>query len=134
MAEEDERQPQGGLEGLQADLSRALQGTAPWHEAFGKNARQPGLTQEQKEEQYQLALTIAQPFMGEAGRASLAELRRRTIEQPVFPFKSVDAGLLPYYGCGREGQNMMVRWIEHCIRVVEEGPPVAPEGKSDGEE
>lgn len=129
---DDERQPEG-LEGLQADLARALGGDKSWHEQFGKDARQPGLTQAQKEEQYQLALTIAQPFMGEAGRASLAELRRRTIEQPVFPFKSVDAALLPYYGCGREGQNMMVRWIEHCIRVVEEGPPVSPEGSSDGE-
>lgn len=120
------------LENIQRDLVQALSGTRTrsWDENFGGAG---GMTQAQKEEQYQLALTVAQPFMSESGRASLAELRRRTIEQPSFPFKSVDAAMLAYYGCAREGQNMMVRWIERCIHVVEEGPPVAPEGSGNGQ-
>lgn len=68
--------------------------------------------------QFQAAHIIAAPFLSASGQACLAELRSRTIEQPCFLPGEQDG-----YGFMREGQNSMVRYIETCIRVAQQGPP-----------
>lgn len=70
------------------------------------------------EDAYAAALVIAAPFLQPAGQACLAELRRRTIEQPTWTPGSPSGT-----GEAREGQNSMVRFIETCLAVAKRGPP-----------
>lgn len=126
MAADEEK---SGLESLQSDLMKSLR-TQPWAEA----TREPeGMSAEQKEQHYHECQRIAAVFMSDHGKAALDELRRKTVDQPTFPYRSVDANLLFAYGCAREGQNQIVRYIEYCIRRVEQGPPVARESDDNGE-
>lgn len=127
MAEQDE----GGLESLQQELYKSLTGTQGWTQGQA-TGQQQGLSQKDKEEHYRQCELVAAPFMTKKGKEALAEMRRRTIEQPVFPYKQTDAAMLPYYGCAREGQNQFVRWIEYCIRVVNEGPPARESNDGEG--
>ena len=71
-------------------------------------------------DRFQAASVIAAPFMLPEGRLALSELRARTIEHPAFV-----PGETEGYGYMREGQNSIVRFIETCIRVAEQGPPAA---------
>lgn len=111
-----------GLESLQEQVWNQLR-TTPW----SQQQEAPGMSKGDKLQHYHDCEKIAAPFMNKKGRAALAELRDRTIEQPVFPYKSTTGDLLYAYGCAREGQNQLVRYIEYCMRVVEQGPPVSEE-------
>lgn len=77
---------------------------------------------QQAQERYEFALSIAAPFMSQAGRTSLEALRRVTIESPAW--KPDELGLLNAVGYGifHEGMNSLVRYIERMIDIAQQGP------------
>jgi len=71
---------------------------------------------------YDGALLVARPFMSPEGQSCLQKLREQTIHAPTW---SDGLGLLNGIATGfaREGQNSIIRHIENCIRIAQEGPP-----------
>jgi len=80
--------------------------------------------QEMAQTRYDNAQIVAGPFASAAGRKSLAKLKAMTIEQPGWNAENKDFHSAAAYGFVREGQNSIVRYIEDCLRILEEGPPV----------
>ena len=116
---------QSALGSAQEELMRSLTGTSDWGSMGTSGGNRAN--KESQLEHYKQCERVARPFMGEVGQEALEELRRRTMEQPTWPYRQSEAAMLPYYGCAREGQNQIVRYIEYCIRTVETGPPAEGE-------
>jgi hypothetical protein len=72
-------------------------------------------------DQREIDLAYAAIFTSPQGALVLADLRRRTIEQPCFT-----AGADPSHGFFREGQNSMVREIEQRLARARK-PPEPPQ-------
>lgn len=77
-------------------------------------------------QRYQDALVIAAPFRNGQGRKSLDALRRLTTLKPTWDSESREFYSAAAYGFAREGQNSIVRHIERCLDVVDQGAPVEP--------
>lgn len=72
---------------------------------------------------FENASDIARAFTGPDGELALSRLRDRTIYQPTWTPDAVSAMDGAAAGFAREGQNSIIRFIETCIRITEEGPP-----------
>jgi hypothetical protein len=72
---------------------------------------------------YDKALVIATPFRNAAGKACLDALRSITTLAPTWDSESRDFQSASAYGFAREGQNSIIRHIERCIDLVDQGPP-----------
>ena len=85
-------------------------------------------------ERYQRALSIAHVFMTSEGRTALEAIRKITVLEPSFMHAvpgenpvQLDALHATIWMYVREGQNSIVRHIEECIKIAEQGPPTAQE-------
>ncbi len=89
--------------------------------ALEEKQQQAGV--EARQAAYDKALIIATPFRSSAGKLALDALRKMTLFAPTWDAESRDALSAAAYGFTREGQNSIIRHIERCIAVVDEGPP-----------
>lgn len=82
---------------------------------------------EAQQANYEKALLIATPFRSGAGQAALQALKEITILAPTWDSENREFYSAAAYGFAREGQNSIIRHIERCIALVDQGPPKAPQ-------
>lgn len=110
----------GILRDLISGNSNAASG---WEALDAKSEKNKEAVSAMQQKQYELAQTIALPFMGVKGRACIEALKRITIEEPTFGQADLDKEHMVLWMAAREGQNSIVRHILACIKRAEEGPP-----------
>jgi hypothetical protein len=86
----------------------------------------PQATYEANLARYQGALDIAAPFRNTEGRKALEALRNLTTRKPTFDAEGREFYSAAAYGFAREGQNSIIRHIERCLDMVDQGPPIQP--------
>jgi hypothetical protein len=74
-------------------------------------------------QRYEAARVIAAPFMTAQGREALEKMREQLAGNPKWPVDELGLINAVGYGVFREGQASVVRWLDQCIKVAEEGPP-----------
>lgn len=109
------------------DILRANFAESGWS-GLDESAAQ--LTAEQRHEhalaQFEQAMEIARPFMNNDGQIALAKLKQRTTEAATWDPQATGAMEGAAAGFAREGQNSIIRFIEDCIRIAQNGPPRQP--------
>ena len=77
------------------------------------------------QEQLDFARLVAKTFGSKHGRIVLAKFREMSTSGRMFDPEDNDFYLAAAKGFFRSGSVAFVDWVEHLIRVAEEGPPTA---------
>ncbi|MGE0190181.1 MAG: hypothetical protein AB7Q04_12960 [Steroidobacteraceae bacterium] len=80
-----------------------------------------------QEAAYRLAVKIAPAFMSAVGSTALDALREQTTAVSVLGQNAINIPVTTispeHWAFLREGQNSVIRFIEGCVAIAQQGPP-----------